>query len=56
MFFNRVKYVLQKLLDNLELWLKTLLLSKEGGFQSKNNLDRSARQILAARGMQGCTL
>ena len=51
-----MKYLLQKLLDNSELWLKALLSSKEGGFQSKKTLDGPAGSIVTASGKQGCTL
>ena len=40
-FLYKVKYVLQKLLDNSVLWLKALLSSIEGGFQSKKTLDQT---------------
>ena len=55
-FFYKVKYLLQKLLDNSELWLKALLSSIEGGFQLKKTLDRHAGPIVAASGKRGCTV
>ena len=54
-FLYKVKYVLQKLLDNSELWLEALLSRIEGGFQSKKTLDRPAGPIVAASGKRGCT-
>ena len=38
------------------MWLKALLSSIEGGFQSKKSLDRSAGPIVAASGKGGYTL
>ena len=51
-----MKYLLQKLLDNLEMWLEALLSSIEDGFQFKNTLHWPAGLIVAASGKQGCTL
>ena len=56
LLFNKVKYLLQKLLDNLEMWLKALISSIEGGFQSKKIIDWPAGQIVATSSKQGCTL
>ena len=52
----KVIYLLQKLLDNSEMWLNALLSSIEGGFQTKKTLHWLAGPIVAASGKHDCTL
>ena len=39
----KMKYLLQKMLDNSEMWPKALLSSIEGGFQSKKDYPLARR-------------
>ena len=56
-FFYITKYLLQQhCRTTRSCWHKALLSSIEGGFQSKKTLDRPTGLIVAASGMQGCTL